>query len=48
MPQHQGRNPIHKKAFDIIGGNLRVIWKAILQTAENKKVTILFQTPMLS
>ena len=27
---------MHKKAFNIIGGNLPVIWKAILQSAENK------------
>ena len=27
---------MHKKAFDIIGVNLFVIWKAILQTAEDK------------
>ena len=27
---------MHKKAFDIIGGDLHVIWKAIPQTAYDK------------
>ena len=27
---------MHTKAFDIIDGNLRVIWKAIFQTATDK------------
>ena len=27
---------MHQKAFDIIGGDLCVIWKAILQAAEYK------------
>ena len=30
---------MHKKAFDIIGGDLCVIWKAILQNTQHKTST---------
>ena len=33
---HSQDKTMHKKTFDIIGGNLRVIWKAILQAAVHK------------